>query len=158
MIENYLKILEESLQKKLVVLGEIATYNDEQESMLKQENVSLDELDSNMRRKDDLIQKLLKLDDGFESLYERIREQLLENKEVYKAQIKHLKELISQVTEKSVSIQAQEARNKKLIENYFSKEKDQLRHGRQASKAAYDYYRSMNNTNVVPPQIMDQKK
>lgn len=158
MIENYLGILEESLQKKLLVLNEIIEYNNKQEKLLKQENVSLDELDDNMNQKDVLIQKLLKLDEGFEVLYERIREQLINNKEKYKEQIKRLQNMISEVTEKSVSIQAQETRNKKMIEDYFRKGKQQLRQGRQASKAAYDYYKNMNNTNVVPPQIMDQKK
>lgn len=158
MIENYLKILEESLLKKIAVLDEIIVYNKEQEKLLEKESVSLDELDFNMSKKDGLIRKLTELDDGFEALYERIREQLLGNKEMYRAQIKYLQELIAQVTERSVSIQAQEARNKKLIESYFAKEKSQLRQGRQASKAAYDYYKSMNNTAVVPPQIMDQKK
>lgn len=158
MIENYLKILEESLQKKLTVLDEIIAYNKEQEKLLKKEDVSLDELDANMSLKDGLIQKLLKLDEGFELLYERIREQLLGNKDAYKTQIKSLQQLISKVTEKSVSIQAQEARNKKLVESYFAREKEQLKQGRQASRAAYDYYKNMNNTNIVPPQIMDQKK
>ena len=151
MIENYLGILEESLQKKLLVLNEIIEYNNKQEKLLKQENVSLDELDDNMNQKDVLIQKLLKLDEGFEVLYERIREQLINNKEKYKEQIKRLQNMISEVTEKSVSIQAQETRNKKMIEDYFRKGKQQLRQGRQASKAAYDYYKNMNNTNVVPP-------
>lgn len=158
MIDNYLNILEESLQNKLAVLDEIALYNGEQEELLKQEKVSMDELDANMGRKDELIQKLTGLDDGFESLYERIREQLLENKTLYARQIRRLQRLISDITEKSVSIQAQEARNKKLIEAYFTKEKRQLRQGRQSSKAAYDYYKNMSNTNVVQPQIMDQKK
>ena len=158
MIENYLKILEDSLKKKSKVLDEIISYNQEQETLLKQESVSLDELDANMSLKDELIQKLVKLDEGFENLYEKIREQLLANKALYAEQISRLQKLISEVTEKSVSIQAQETRNKKLIEVYFTNEKSQLRQGRQVSKAAYGYYKSMNNMNVVPPQIMDQKK
>lgn len=158
MIENYLKILEESLEKKLVVLNEIAVYNDEQEELLKQDGVSMEVLDRNMDQKGELIQKLTELDDGFEMLYERVREQLLKNRELYKQQIKRLQELIAKITDQSVSVQAQEARNKKLVETYFAKEKGRLRQGRQASKAAYDYYKNMNNTNVVPPQIMDQKK
>ena len=158
MMDNYLGILEESLQKKLKVLEEIAVYNKEQEQLLGKESVSLEELDENMNHKDELIQKLTVLDEGFETLYERIKEQLLTNKDDYKEQIRKLQQLISQVTEKSVSIQAQEARNKKLIEDYFKKERSQLRQNRQSSKAAYDYYKSVNNANVVMPQMMDQKK
>lgn len=157
-MENYLKILEDSLQEKLSVLEEISQYNQEQENLLKQQDASLEELDDNMSKKDKLIEKLAGLDQGFETLYERIREQLLSGKDAYKAQIKELQDLISQVTEKSVSIQAQEARNKKLVEKYFAEERAQLKHDRQTSKVAYNYYKSMSNTNVMPPQYMDQKK
>lgn len=158
MMENYLDILEECLQKKLKVLEEIAAYNQEQEQLLGKESVSLEELDENMSHKDELIRKVTALDEGFETLYERIKEQLLTNKDVYKEQIIKLQQLISQITEKGVSIQAQEARNKKLIEDYFKRERSQLRQNRQSSKAAYNYYKSVNNTNVVMPQMMDQKK
>ena len=158
MMDNYLVILEESLQKKLKVLEEIAVYNQEQEQLLRKESVSLEELDENMKQKDELIQKVTALDEGFETLYERIKEQLLADKDAYKEQIRKLQQLISQVTEKGVSIQAQETRNKKLIEGYFKKERSQLRQNRQSSKAAYNYYKSVNNTNVVMPQMMDQKK
>lgn len=158
MMDNYLDILEESLQKKLKVLEEITVYNQEQEQLLRKESVSLEELDENMSHKDELIQKMTTLDEGFETLYEHVREQLLVNKDDYKEQIRKLQHLISQVTEKGVSIQAQESRNKKLIENYFKKERSQLRQNRQSSKAAYNYYKSVNNTNVVMPQMMDQKK
>lgn len=158
MIENYLNILEDSLLKKLAVLDEIIAYNNNQEALLKKDKVSMEELDANMAQKDELIQKVLELDEGFESLYDKIREQLLDNKDLYKNQIKKLQDLISAVTDKSVTVQAQEARNKKLIEDYFAREKSQIRQGRVASKAAYGYYKNMNNVNVVPPQIMDQKK
>lgn len=157
-MENYLGILEESLQKKLKVLEDISVYNQEQEKLLRKENTSLEELDENMNLKDELIQKVTALDEGFETLYERVKEQLLVNKDAYKEQIQRLQQLISQITEKSVSIQAQEARNKKQIEDYFKKERSGIRQNRQSSKAAYNYYKSVNNTNVVMPQMMDQKK
>ncbi len=158
MIENYLEILESSLEKKIIVLNEIENYNNEQEQLLKQEKVSMEEVDTNMEKKDELIQKLTELDEGFETLYERIREQLLTNKDAYKEQIKRIQGLISQVTDKSVSIQAQESRNKKLIEDYFIKERNQIRQGRKASKSVYSYYKSMSNVDDTSLSILDQKK
>lgn len=155
-MENYLEILTDSLKKKSKVLDEIMQYNSDQENLLRQESISLEELDANMELKDGLVQKLVQLDDGFETLYERIKEQLLTQKDQYKAQIGQMQELISQITEKSVSIQAQEARNKGMIENYFARERGQLRQSRQVSKAAYGYYKSMSNG--VSSQLLDQKK
>ena len=155
-MENYLEILTDSLKKKSKVLDEIMQYNSDQENLLRQESISLEELDANRELKDGLIQKLVQLDDGFETLYERIKEQLLTQKDQYKAQIGQMQELISGITEKSVSIQAQEARNKGMIENYFARERGQLRQSRQVSKAAYGYYKSMSNG--VSSQLLDQKK
>lgn len=158
MINNYLEILEESLQKKSAVLDEIIEYNRSQEKLLMIEKITMEDLDANMEQKDGLIRKLTELDEGFEVLYGRVKEQLSGNKDAYKVQIRRMQELISQITEKSVSIQAQEARNKKLIEDYFLKERSQLRQGKQASKAAYGYYKNMSNTGAMLSQFMDQKK
>ncbi|MCH5275119.1 MAG: flagellar protein FliT [Lachnospiraceae bacterium] len=158
MMDNYLEILEDSLKQKSVILDKITEYNGKQEALLKQEKMSLEDFDFYMEQKDELIEQLGRLDDGFETLYERIRQQLQENKDAHKEQIGRLQRLITQVTEKSVSIQAQETRNKKLVEEYLAREKQQLGQDRQTSKAAYDYYKSMSNAGAVMPQFMDQKK
>lgn len=158
MIENYLQILEESLNKKLDVLGRIEKANVEQEQLLLSESISEEKFDATIEYKGNLIEELNKLDDGFESLYAHIKEQLSAGREQYKEQINVLQNLISQVTEKSVSIQAQEARNKVLAENFFAVRKRELQNGRRSSKAALDYYRNMNQSQVVSPQFMDKKK
>ena len=85
-------------------------------------------------------------------------EQLDGNREKYAAQIKALQGLVTEVTDTSVQIQAQEARNKKLIEDYFRKEKEGIRMGRKSSQAAIGYYKTMSKTAVMPPQFLDSKK
>ena len=85
-------------------------------------------------------------------------EELKENREAYADQIRTLQGLITEVTECSVAIQAQEARNKKLIEDFFKKERDGIRMGRQSSKAAIGYYKTMSKSAVVAPMFMDKKK
>ena len=57
-----------------------------------------------------------------------------------------------------MAIQAQEARNKKLIEDYFRKEREGIRVGRKSSKAAINYYKNMSGSSVVMPLFMDDKK
>ncbi len=158
MIENYLTIMEDSLKQKLVILDEIAVYSKKQEELLKQDKLSFDEFDVCVDKKDALIQKLAGLDEGFEALYERIKVQLQENRHAYQNQIARLQILVRQVTEKGIFIQAQESRNKTMVEQHFKDLRKEMKQSRQKSKAAYDYYRSMNNTNVMPPQFLDQKK
>lgn len=158
MIENYLQVLEESLHKKMGVLDRIEDANKRQEQILKDDSVSEEKFEQSIEEKGALIDELNKLDEGFETLYGNIKEQLSADKEKYKVQIVSIQKLITQVTEKSVSIQAQEARNKVLAENFFAGRKQELQKGRKNSKAALDYYRNMSQSQVVMPQFMDRKK
>lgn len=157
-MENYLKVLEDSLRQKSEILDKIAEYSDRQGTLLKQDKLDLEEFDAYVDRKDELIQKLAKLDEGFEVLYDRIKEQLQGNKEKHANQIAVLQKLISQVTEKSVSIQTQENRNKAMLETHFKNMRQGMRQGVRNSKAAYDYYKSMSSAGSVLPQYMDQKQ
>lgn len=158
MIENYLQVLEESLRKKMQVLERIEEANQRQEQILKSVPVPEEDFDNSIEEKGVFIDELNKLDEGFETLYANIKEQLLTGKENYKEQIAAIQKLIARVTEKSVSIQAQETRNKALAEKFFADKKRELQKGRKSSKAALDYYRNMNQSHVVMPQFMDRKK
>lgn len=157
-MDNYLKILEESLQKKVQVLKEIQTYNEKQRQAFESQEVKLDQFDEAIEQKGKLIDRINKLDEGFETLYANVAEELKGNREKYAAQIKVLQQLVKQVTDMGMSVQAQEARNKALVEEYFSKERAGIRQDRINSKAAYDYYKKVNNVAYTPPQFYDSKK
>ena len=158
MTQNYLTLLEESLQNKLQVMDEIQQYNLRQQEIFQSEEVDLDCFDEYVEEKGNLIEKLSSLDNGFERLYAKVAKELADNRDKYKDQIKRLQELVTKVTETSVTIQAQEARNKKMIEDFFQRARDGIRNDRKTSKAAYDYYKNMSKSSVVLPQFMDKKK
>lgn len=158
MMGNYLQILQDSLVKKLELLEEIEKKSLEQSDIIKESNVDLALVDFNMDEKAKLIDEIMALDNGFESIYERIREQLLANKEQFKPQINALQKLIEQVTEKSASIQAIEARNKAQMEVVFASQKREVQSRRNAMSVAKDYYQTMNKVKHVSPQFLDQKK
>lgn len=156
-MENYLQVLEESLHKKVSVLERMSRLNEEQEKLLSEKEVDMDAFDLTLDQKGTLIDELNKLDEGFESLYQHIKEQLAKEKEKYRPHITRLQEMIAKITDQSVSLQAQEARNKRLAEQYFSRLKKEVKQGRVNSKAALDYYRNMNKSSVIQPQFMDKK-
>ncbi len=156
-MSNYLTVLEESLQKKITVLEQIQEYNESQRQIFQEGNPKLNEFDSYIEEKAKLIDEINKLDNGFEILYSNVSAELQGNREKYATQIKALQELITQVTEKSVVIQAQEARNKALIEEYFAKQRSGIREGRKSSKAAIGYYKNMNKSNYVESHYLDSK-
>ncbi len=158
MIENYLNILEDSLHKKIDVLTRIQEIDDVQTEILKKEPADLEAFDRTVDEKDIYVGQLSKLDDGFETLYDKIRQELVGNKQKYADQIRRLQELIAQITDRSVAIQAQEERNKALVEGCLKKERQQMGQSRRNSKAVYGYYQNMNNRNVSQPYFMDQKK
>ena len=95
---------------------------------------------------------------SFEKLYANVAEELKGNREQYAKQIKTLQGLVTEVTDTSVAIQAQEARNKKQVEAFFVKERKKLHMNRKTSKAAINYYKTMNKSSVIMPQFMDDKK
>ena len=124
MTENYLTLLEESLRQKQQVMAEIQEYNLRQEELFKSGNADLDKFDEYVEEKGSLVDRLAALDVGFEQLYAKVAEELQDNRQRYAGQIKVLQQLIGEVTDTSVLIQAQEARNKALIEEYFRKARE----------------------------------
>ncbi|MBE5865446.1 MAG: flagellar protein FlgN [Lachnospiraceae bacterium] len=157
-MKSQLTILSESMDQKIKVLLEIQEYNRKQEEAFKNGEADLDSFDEAVEEKGKLIEKLTRLDDGFEALYEGISKELSENRNQYATEIKELQNKIARVTELGTSIQAQEARNKKLIEEYFRGARAGVRQNRQSSKAAYDYYKSMSGVTLSSSRYMDQKK
>ena len=158
MITIYLNILQDSLIKKIELLEQIEKKSLEQSEMIKVTNVDLELVDVNMDEKAKLIEEIFKLDNGFESIYEKVREQLLVNKEQYKVHIHNLQGLISKITEKSTAIQAIEARNKAQMDIVFATQKKEVQNRRNAMSVARDYYQNMNKVNHGSPQFMDHKK
>lgn len=156
-MENYLSVLEDSLRKKLQILDELTTYTIQQQELLKAEELDYDVFDQLVEKKDPLVQRIVELDQGFETVYDRIKEQLLGHKEQYAVQIQTLQTLIGELTDKSVKLQAMEQRNKVAVQQQFHKSREKIRQGRQNKQAAMNYYKNMNNSNYVPPQFLDNK-
>ncbi len=143
MTNTYIVALTESLEKKIAVLKEIRVKNKEQEELLKEEPFSFDKFDKNAEEKGILIFRLNKLDEGFESLYNRVKDELNEHRAEYTKEIAYLKELISEITSESASIEAEEARNKARLENIFKLEKSKIKSQRSNLKAVKSYAKAM---------------
>lgn len=148
-MESQLSILQESLVAKRQVLLEIQEYNRKQEAVFTAEEVDMSLFDEAIEEKGRLIERLTQLDDGFETMYQKLARELENNRERYAVQIKVLQEQIREITDLGVSIQAQEARNKSLIENYFSRERKNMHKSLQNSTKAYKFYKNMSSLNAA---------
>lgn len=158
MEQNCAQILIQSLEKKQQVLDNVIKQIDTQESILKQDKFDMDAFEAAIDEQSRLVDELDKLDSGFEAFYERVREDITAHKEQYHHEIAYMKELIQKITDKVVTINTGSARNKMLAEKQFQVEKKKIRQSVSKTKAARNYYNSMNNLNQVQPQFYDSKK
>lgn len=158
MAETYLAIMLQSLRKKEEVLTEIARLNNRQKEQLTSDESTADQFDETVEAKSKLLGQLEQLDSGFEKLYEQVARELEENREAHAQEIRQMQELIRRLTDKSVMIQAQEARNKHLMEQKLAVVKKHARNVRANSRAITGYYKSMDRTRYMDPQFLETKR
>ena len=155
---DYLSIMIQSRQKKRKVLDEIIEKNKEQRRILEQEDLDADAFEQNVKLKSDLVDQIDFLDEGFEELYARVKAVIETEKQDHKEEILMMKQLITEITEKSVTIQSEEARNRRLVEHRFTQERKKVRSRKDTSTIANQYYKNMSKLNFVDAQFMDKKK
>lgn len=158
MQETYIQIMLQSLNKKLQVLDAIIEQNNTQKAILENQKSTVEEFDATVEAKASLIEQMQQLDSGFEKLFERVQEELADHKEDYAEAIRSMQSCIRRITDKSMEIQAQEARNKELMVRKFVFVKETAKSVRTNSKVANQYYKNMMKLNYVTPQFMDNKK
>ena len=157
--KEYVKMLEDSLVKKVELLKQLQGLNLEQREILEDYETTPEELDENINKKSNIIERLDKMDEGFQSVYDKIKNDLSANKEAYADEIKHMQELITQITDLSADVQAKELQNKDIATARFTHIRGQIRETKHGQKAVASYYASMmNNTGYEGSQFWDQKK
>lgn len=154
----YLEMLKDSLKQKLDIMDYILVENQRQQLVALGEEFDEEVFQITIDKKERYIQELQKLDGGFESVYQRIRELLNEQKDVYPSEIKEIQNLIGEVSSKSMELELSEKRNQKLMEECFGRIRQDIHKTKNVSRAASNYYKSMSGMNIVEPQYMDQKK
>lgn len=156
--KEYMQLLIQSLEKKIKVLQEIADNNIKQKELLqKDEELEVEVWEIIVKDKARQIEELEFLDKGFETIYSRVEQELKTNRAAYTKEIQNLQKLIARVTDLSVSIQAQEKRNKELAQVQFSRMRRKVRQVKQSNKAAEVYRNNMKRLNAVEAQFLDRK-
>ncbi len=157
-MEQYLDMLEESLREKSKLLDSLMEASEAQDRLLSAQSFDMEAFDALVSAKDMDVQKLIRLDEGFEKLYENIRTELAAEREKHAPRIRTLQELIKEVSEKGLQVEAREKRNRQRLEFHVKNEKNRIQKGRNTSRAAMNYYESMNKLKVNDPQFMDNRK
>lgn len=155
--QNYLQIMTDSLIKKRDILKAVVELNITQEHLLNATEFDGDSFQKNMEEKSKCIDELNSLDEGFQIIYDRIRQDVEEYKANYKTEIIRLQELIKEVSGLSATIQSQETRNKVRAENKFRQLRQDNKTAKRSVSMVNKYYKNMSRVSQEP-QFMDKKK
>lgn len=162
-IENYLQIMIDSLDKKEELLSRIIDKNQKQYECVNgkgYEEVDWDAFNLLVTEKDIAINRIVEIDDGFEETYNIIKEEVVANREKYRDKVTILKTQIGRLTDKGIRIQADEERNRQIIENIFNRTRQDIKTQRTGISVANAYYKTMSNSVVRAAEIsmLDTKK
>ena len=158
MMEDYVQLLRESLEKKVSLLERISVRNEQQRQLFGDDKTSPDDLEANIQAKGMMIDQILALDDGFEQLFGRVEQELSEHREDYKDEIRAMQDLIRKITDLTARVESQEQRNRNLASSFFAGKKSSAKQIRKGAAAATRYYQGMMRDNVIKPQILDTKE
>ncbi len=160
-VDDYIQIMIESLTKKSELLEKLIQKNEEQHTCVKDkefDEIDWDSFNLIVEQKQASIDRIVKMDEGFQSLYDRVKEQLNENKDKYADKIKELQRLITVITDQGVTITTGEERNRKLIEKVFDGRKKEIRRTRNNLKVANSYAQTMSGDFGMDFSAHDKKQ
>ena len=156
--KSYVDMLVNSLKKKYDTLLELEKLEKKQEALL-QEEVTPEKIDNILNAKNDNMNKLEDLDLGFEKLYERAREDIAENKELYKEEIIKMQDLIRNISDLTASLRAMQTRNKERYMAFFDNKKHEVKQFKRSSNTVSNYYKNMYNSHQEGSSyFLDKKK
>jgi len=156
--KTYVHILTDTLFKKNFLLDKLIQITEMQEKYITLTPPDMDNFESSLTDKEIIIEKINELDEGFEKIYEHVKEEIVSNKLNHKVAISELQNLIKQVTEKSAKLQTLELKNKKSLEIFFANKKKEIRDFKKSSETASSYYKNMMNQQLDESYFLDKKK
>lgn len=106
-----LNMLIDGLENKKELLDEILNYTKIQENLLLAEEFNLKSFNNIMKNKQVRIDGVMRVDQGFQPLYERIRSHIEKSPELYKEYITKLQRIIKITSDLNVEIQVIEQNN-----------------------------------------------
>ena len=157
-INTYLQMLNESLQKKMSVLNQIYELTQQQDICFQDEKQVIEIMERCVSEKEPLLKQLTKLDQGFDLVYSKIKSFVLEDTKEHQAEILKLQNSISDITSLSVKIQSLEQGNKRKFELFLSNKKQEIKQFKVSNRTASNYYKNMTGKPQGESYFIDKKK
>ena len=155
---TYIRMMLDILNKKEVQLTSLLELTTAQEQILKGEEFDEDAFTELIAQKREHLRKIEETDNGFQSIYNRVAEEMKTNKEAYKDQILEMQGLITRVTDLGVRLSALEEKNKATLEAKLQGRRQTIRQFKVSKQTADKYYKNMIGMQTGASYFMDQKK
>lgn len=146
----YVNMMIDTLHRKESILTTLYKQTQEQERLLKGEELDIDEFNQILEEKGSQIEELNVLDEGFDALFKMVEKEIVSNREAYKEDIQKMQKQITNVSELGVKIQALEHQNSNRLKAFLSEQRKSIKQFNLNNKSAADYYKNM--TNVHKPE------
>ncbi len=156
--QTYLALLESSLIKKCELITNLMELTKEQEALFVKDRVDEERFNRIIEDKDGQIQLLIKLDEGFEQIYQHVKDELSLHSGRYQIEISRLKSLITKATDDSVQLQVMEKRNSLKIEGFFRTKRREIKNLKQSNQLVSSYYKNSTDHSMQQSYFLDQKK
>lgn len=156
--ETYLSILLSSLSKKKDILGKLLELTRRQESAINEQILNNDWFYSIIDEKGKLIKEIQELDDGFEQIYLRIKEELSKAPHKYEDKINPMKKLIKEIMDIGVELEALELHNKEKMDMILNRKRNEIRDSRKNNRIVSNYYNNMSKQFNQESYFFDTKK
>lgn len=155
--QNYLLVLEQSLSKKINIISELERLTQVQREIVTKEQFDEEAFNNNVEQKAAQINELERLDKGFQILYDNVKAQIEDNRQIYSAEIQVLQGMIKTIMDRSAALMVLENQNKEMVTKRFATLKKEARQVKKNRNLAANYYKSMNNISSEP-YFLDKKK
>ena len=155
---TYIRMMVDVLMKKETYLSKLFDATITQESLLKMSKFDETIFFKLVEQKDELLKRIEEIDQGFQSIFNRVSEVLKENKEQYKEQILQMQSLITSVTDLGIKISVLEEKNKGLLQQRLQEKKQGIRQFKVGKKTADKYYKNMIKMQTGTSYFFDKEK
>ncbi|MCI8507057.1 MAG: hypothetical protein HFJ06_00635 [Lachnospiraceae bacterium] len=158
MDQNYVQVLIDTITKKEETLRKILEITKQQEVISKQDNYASEDMEKTLNEKEIQISRLNYLDEGFQSVYDRVSSEIRNHIDVYKQDVLVLQDKIRICTEIGNEIMVLEERNRNRFNTLFSKAHTDYSTVKSKASVAQNYFKTMNNSKVMDAYFVDKKQ
>lgn len=154
----YVDMMLDSLRRKRKILSALLDETKEQEMLLRSQEFDYEKFQVLLETKGKQIEELNQIDVGFDGLFKKVEQEIRVNREDYCTEIQQMQQLIAEVSECGVSVQALERQNSEQFKVFLSEQRKNIRNYHLNKKTAASYYQNLSNTHRPEQSYFFNKK